>query len=204
MNRRVLIAAGGGVAAIAIVGAIVGVNLANAQTASAPGATPRPSASASPSGQSPSASPAATDDADAPPPTAVDPSFGDVLVETSTDGSADFGTGLSIELVSVEPTTITGAGIGSTSGPGIIVTLRAANSTAEAMAISPVVNAYEGDERVPLSPEPDDAGLPMSVGPTADAVGSYVFAVDSSGAGATIWITVGTGADSGLVVFEHR
>jgi len=205
---RLIVASAAGVAGVALAAALVGVSIVNAgdrmDPVSAPGSSkPGSSPSSSPSPSS-APSPSSTVENPPAPTTALDPYFGDVVVDAASDGSAALGPALRFELVSVESTTITGSGIGSTTGPGIIVTVRATNTSTAAVDIAAAVNAYAGDDRVPLSPETGEEGLPSSIAASANADGSYVFAVGSIDADEVIWITVGTGPDSGLVVFEHR
>lgn len=205
---RLILVSTAGVAGVALIAAVIGVSLVNSgggmDPVSAPGGIPHPSSS--PASSSPSSAPSPSSPEENPPaPTAtLDPHFGDVVVDTAADGSAELGQGMRVELVSVTETTITGTGIGSTTGPGIVVTVRATNGSAASVEISPVVNAYFGDDRVPLSPESGEEGLPSSVAASSNAEGSYVFSAGSVNDGDVIWITVGTGPDSGLVVFEYR
>ena len=159
-------------------------------------ATPTPEATDAPGS---TADPA--DPGDPAGPATIDPYYGDAVVEASSDGSADLATGLKVELVSVTATSITGSGIGSTSGPAIEVTVRVTNGTGAAASLAPVVNAYSGDERTPLTPD-HDTPIASSIAASGESVGSYTFAVDDSSS--TIWITVSTAPDSGLVLFEHN
>lgn len=208
-HYRLILVSVAGVVGVALIAAVVGVSLVNAgdgmDPVSAPGGSPRPTSSPSAS-SNPSSAPSPSSTAENPPAptTTLDPYFGDVVVDTAADGSAALSPALRVELVSVTQTTITGSGIGSTTGPGIVVTVRAINGSASAVEIAPVVNAYVGEDRAPLPPESGEEGLPSTVAASSNAEGSYVFAAGSLEAGDVIWITVGTGPDSGLVVFEYR
>lgn len=201
-TRTLLIAGGAGIALTALV---VSISLgASLSTSSRPDAAttslPTPSSSATPAPEP--SSTAAADPAEPTTPAAptIDPYYGDVVVAPSVDGSAEMATGLSVGLISVTKTSITGSGVGSTSGPAITVSIRVTNSTAGTITLTPVVNAYEGQDRTPLTPD-HETPLPASLAAGAQGEGSYVFAADDTKS--TIWITVSTAPDSGLVLFEH-
>lgn len=163
--------------------------------------TPSPSAQSStePSSSAPSPAP---DGTNPPVSTTIDPAFGDVVIAATRDDSAQFDSGLTLELLSVTETTATGQGIGGTSGEAVTVELRMTNTSTTARDIAPVVNAYLGEERVPLSPAGEEDGFAATMGPGESAIAHYTFATDD--ADGTLWVTVSIGAESGLVVFEYR
>jgi len=198
VNRRLaLISATGGAVLLVV---LVAVAVANS-TSGPTGAMPAPSGSPSiTAGAQPTPSASASGDGPATPP-AVDPAYGEPVVAATDDGSAAFASGLSVELVSVTDTTITGSGIGSTSGPAIEVTIRVTNTSSSTLSLTPVVNAYSGDDRVPLTPD-ESTALASSIAAGEYSDGRYTFALDD--ATATIWITVSTAPDSGLVVLQHN
>ena len=208
-QTKVLVVGGG--AAVIVAGAIVasltlGSSLTTgAGTPSGPSSAPTNSASPADPPPTPSPTEGAAGDAAAPPVAVADPYYGDVVVASSAGDPAAFASGLTVELVSVTSTTVTGSGIGSASGPAIDVIVRVSNSSAATVGLAPVVNAYAGRERVPLTPD-HESPLAASIAGSAQSEGSYTFALDdagSSGADSTIWITVSTAADSGLVLFEY-
>ena len=205
LDRTTLIAAGAAGAAVIAIVAGVGVGLSGASTpvdTSSSPTTPKPRASSS-SEPTEAATPTASatpEAGDAPAAPVVDPYYGDVVVSATDDDSAKLAAGVKVDLVSVAETSITGSGVGSTSGPGIEVTVRVTNTSAATITIAPVVNAYVGDERTPLTPD-HDTPIASSIAASGQSVGSYTFAVDDSSA--TIWITVSTAPDSGLVLFEY-
>jgi hypothetical protein len=131
-----------------------------------------------------------------------DESLGDDVAGTATgEESAAFSDGLGVRISSVEPTTVEGAGVGQTSGDAIVVDLAATNSSAKAIDLGAVtVNAYAGEARVPLEPT-DSTAFRGSLAAAQSASASYGFRVpDDAG---TIWVTVSTGPDSGVVVLEY-
>ena len=208
-QTKVLVIAGG--AAVVVAGGLVASLTLGGSLTSGAGAPGGPSAtathSASPADPPPTPSPTegAAGDAATPPAAVADPYYGDVVIAPSAGGTAAFASGLTVELISVTSTTVTGSGIGSTSGPAIEVTVRVTNGSAATVGLTPVVNAYIGKDRVPLTPD-HDSPVADSIAGSGQSQGSYTFAVDDAGAGdaeATIWITVSTAPDSGLVLFEY-
>lgn len=204
MNRttRIAVAAGGAVALMAVV--LISANVAGASTGSAPGAgaTARPSPPSSSPSSSPIPSALPTEPGEKPQdPAAVDPYYGDVVVANTTDDPAEFASGLTVELVSVTDTSAAATGIGSTGGPAVEVTLLVTNTSGASITLSPAVNAYAGSDRVPLTPD-HETPIADTIASSAQSTGSYTFAVDDETS--SIWITVSTGPDSGLVVFEYR
>lgn len=191
----------GGAAAAVILASSVGVGMTLSRTTT--DAAPAPTQTAPAVGSTPTSfatpPPGVTSTPPAAPPT-IDPAYGDVVVESAADGSATTSTGLAVELVSVTETAIDGSGIGSTSGPAIEVSVRVTNSAGASVTLATTVNAYAGAQRTPLTPD-HETPVASALAAGEASVGSYTFAVDD--AADSIWITVSTSADSGLVVFEH-
>ena len=202
MNRTARIAtiAAGGVV---VVGAIaIGMSAAGTGVGSGAVPSPLPSAVGGAPSASASTSPSSSPSSDSPAPEAtVDPYYGDVVVAASTAEAASFPQGLTVELLAVTATTASSSGVGSTGGAAVDVSLRVTNTSSSAVALSPVVNAYAGDDRVPLTPD-HESPIGASIASAAQSTGSYTFAIDDTST--VIWITVSTGPDSGLVVFEYR
>jgi hypothetical protein len=207
-KRKVWLIVGSSIAAVAIV--LVGVSIALANgPVSVPGAG-GPSSSAT---KSPSATPTPTEtpgtetstpsDGPAPSPT-FDPKFGEDVIDEADAGVADFGNGITAQLVSVTDTTVSGTGIGETSGNGAKVVLTITNSSGQQISLDTVtVNAYIGADESPASPVSSDPSADPFDGPLAtgqSSTGTYLFNVGSSDSSSLV-VTVSLGADSALVVF---
>ena len=139
-------------------------------------------------------------------PAVVDPSFGEpVIAVGDVQTPAAFSDGLSVSIVSLTATTVTGEGIGSVSGPAATVRLSITNTGSSAASLDAVtVNGFAGADRRPLVPAATEGSSPFA-GPLAagaTVTADYGFAVD--GDEASYLVTVGTGAASGLVVLEYR
>jgi hypothetical protein len=183
---------------------VVGVSLALANAPLVLTANADPSASPS-SAVSPSASPdssVAPSSTPTPGPSAsFDAQFGEDVIDNPGAGATDAGTGVTTELVALSDTTVTGTGIGETSGPAAKVVLRLVNTTGAEVSIDTVtVNAYAADG-TPLSPVSSDSAADwfegtLASGGTTD--GTYLFSANSS---SSVVVTVSLGADSPLVVF---
>ena len=131
-----------------------------------------------------------------------DESLGDDIASTATgEEPAAFGDGLEVRIGSVQTTTVEGSGVGQTSGDAIVIELRASNTSAKAISLGSVtVNAFEGEARTPLEPTVAKQ-FRGTLAASKSARASYGFRVpDDVG---TIWVTVSTGADSGVVVLEY-
>ena len=202
-DRRKAIIIVSAVAGAVLLG-VVGVSIALANGPLVLTANAEPSASP-PSATSPSASPdpsVAPSSTPAPGPSAsFDAQFGEEVIDNPGSGATDAGTGVTTELVSLSDTTVTGTGVGETSGPAAKVVLRLVNTTGADVAIDTVtVNAYAADG-TPLSPVSSDSAADwfegtLASGGTAD--GTYLFSASSS---SSVVVTVSLGADSPLVVF---
>ena len=131
-----------------------------------------------------------------------DESLGEDVESTATgEEPAAFGDGLEVRIGSVQTTTVEGSGVGQTSGDAIVIELRASNTSAKAISLGSVtVNAFEGEARTPLEPTVAKQ-FRGTLAASKSARASYGFRVpDDVG---TIWVTVSTGADSGVVVLEY-
>lgn len=195
--------AAGGLAALAIVAAVLVASSPSALGTR--GSSPGPSSSAGEtSSPRPSSSPTSGPADDEP--QAIDPYYGDVVVSAPI-GTApgEFSNGLTLKLVSVSEEQFTGSGIGTTSGQAVVVELELTNESDAAEEIAATVTAYAGSDRTPLAPvnggdtdEPFDGSIAASS--TARATYRFVLDPDAS----PLWFAVSIGADSGLVVLEYR
>jgi hypothetical protein len=196
----IIVSAVAGVVLLGVIGVSVAlangpvVLTANAGPSETPGASSSPSASLDPSadpGSTPSPQPSAS----------FDEQFGEEVIDNPGSGGTDFGNGVSAELVTLSDTTVTGTGVGETSGPAAKVVLRLVNASGADVSIDTVtVNAYAADG-TPLPPVTSDSAADwfegtLAGGGTAD--GTYLFSASSSSA---VVVTVSLGADSPLVVF---
>jgi hypothetical protein len=207
-RRGVLLAAGALAVLAAIVIAVVvstsAVTHDNGRSGPDLTPTPSPTSPNSPSGSSTSRPD--DDGTDAQSPGAVDPYYGDVVVATPTGSEPGrFENGLVVELVSVRRETVTGSGVGSTSGEAIVVELRLTNTGAASASVAGTVTAYAGDERTPLTPV--DAGasdqpFESSLGATESDIGTFWFMLDP--ADAPLRFAISVDSESGLVVLEYR
>ncbi len=204
MSRRSIILLGAG-AAVIVAAVVLAIVLC------APAAPERTSAGTSPLGIAPTSHPTATSspptpDDETPPIAAIDPYYGDIVVAAPDEAAVGaFPAGLSVEVASVERTTVTGAGPGTTSGPAVALSLRLTNTSAQAVDVAATVTAYSGDNRVPLSPV--DAGskdtvFSSSLAAGAADTGTFWFLLDPSDPPLRVAISVGP--RSGLVVLELR
>lgn len=201
MRRARAIAFSSGAAGVVLVASLVAASLGASPTATRQGQPPGGGGSSGPSA-SPEPSPSAIVDEQSPPATAtIDPYYGDVVAVAPVGSTATLGASLTLDLVAVSSITVTGSGIGSMSGPGVTVEVRITNTGSSRVDVAAVVNAYVGDDRVPLSPAGEDEAVASSLSAGAQSVGRYTFA--TGGADGTLWITVSTGPDSGLAVFQH-
>jgi len=197
-RNRNLIAAGVGLAMLAVVGVALSAPSATDGSSPVTRSSPVPSTSSTAATPAPVTSESASQD---PPQATIDPYYGDVVVLTASSEPASFASGLTVELISVSETTASASGVGATGGAAVEVTLLVTNTSGATVSLSPVVNAFAGDERTPLTPDHATA-LSESLASAAQSTGSYTFAVDDDSS--TIWVTVSTSPESGLVVFEHR
>jgi len=200
--RQLLIA----VAALIVV-ALAGVGLAAALRApetgtAAPGATDAPtqSSTAAPGDEAteePSGA-ASTDDDDS-----DDEFYGEPVTDSAEgEDGAEFESGLGVRILSVKKVELEGDGIGSVSGPGVEVTIELSNDTGKKASLGAVVvNAYTGDERTPATPVETTDGFDGSIAKGATKLGTYTFGAPAN---ETLFVTVSTSADSGVVVLEHR
>ena len=205
--RQLLIALGS-----LLVVALVGVGIAAALRAPSPGGaqptgSPAPSSvsSTTPAPEDEDSADEGSDDGEPGDATSKDDEFYGDTVTDSAEGeeAAEFENGLGVRLVEVEQVTLDGEGIGSTSGPGVEVTIELTNKTGKKASLGAVVvNAYTGKERTPATPVEGATGFEGSIAKGAKKLGTYSFGVPK--AGATLYLAVSTSADSGVVVLEYR
>lgn len=192
--RRIIFASALVIASVALAGFIA----LQLMRATADTAAPTPSSSTS-------LSPAPFAEPTAAPPVVegeFDESLGDDVAGTATgEEPATFADGLEVRIASVTPTTVEATGVGQTSGDAIVVELSATNASSKSVDLGAVtVNAYVGDARVPLEPT-EAKQFRGSLAASMSASARYGFRVpDDAG---TIWVTVSTSADSGVVVLEY-
>lgn len=94
--------------------------------------------------------------------------------------TADFGTGLTVEISKVEPVRSTATRPGEISAPALRLTLRAHNGSARAIAVEQMVVTLEyGRERTPAVNVQEPGGKPFAgvLAPGASQRGVYVFNV---------------------------
>lgn len=204
-RRTIAIIAGGVVLATAgVIGAIAATTGPDAPLSSANSPAPRDTGSSTPT-PTPSPSTTTAPGEEAPVPE-VDPFFGEPVVAVgSGDTPAANDDGLAVRIVSVDDTTVTGEGIGATSGPGLVVVISVTNNGSANLSFeSAAVNAYAGEERAPLTAADVDgaSALSGSLAPGASATATYGFSVDATPS--VVWLTLSAGAGSGLLVLEHR
>lgn len=150
-------------------------------------ASPAPSAS---SPESPSASSSAAT-SDSPVPETSSPSarqsspaatesVNPRRVAASFDETAEPLSDVSLAVTDVQAVNIKARAPGEVSGPGLRLTVRAANDTAQAVGVgTTVANLYYGPDATPATPVALSGAkpLPRSIAPGAEATGVFVFSV---------------------------
>lgn len=165
----------------------------------APSTSPSTSPSASPGA---SASPDPSASPSTPP---VDPDFGQPVIDTVPhNGTANFGDGVTAQIVELSNITVEATGAGEVSGPAIRVVVRLSNTSAAAVSVASVsVNGFYGEARQPASPllsAPDQIAFSGTLAAGASAEGAFVFSVPEADR-ANFFVTVSKDASSPLVLF---
>ena len=162
--------------------------------------TPVPSAPAIP-GPTATAAPGAK----APDPTAAptpDPRFGVPVAQTVTTGDASsFGGDVTVTVSPFTLVTVSAAGPGEVSGPGMKATVVVRNGGAKPVDLSSLaVNGYYGDDYLPASPIGSETkGLTGQLAAGQETSGEYVFSVPAESQSA-FRLTVGSGASPIVLV----
>lgn len=181
---------------------------------SAPAPAPSASTSTSATAAAPSASPtaAAPSSSTAPTPAPPQPSSDGTVesrpVETAAPKKLDQPTktaGATVSLVSVRATTVKATGPADSSGPGVLVRLKMANTTGKTLDTSFVqvnVSNEAGDPGTLVIGRPTDA-ITGSLRAGRSAEGTYAFVLDDAGSG-TLTVAVYVTSGQPVVTFRGR
>lgn len=178
---------------------------ATSAPAPAPSATPSASSPAAPSA-SPTAAAPSSSTAPEPPQPSSDGTVESRPVETAAPKKLDEPTrtaGATVSLVSVKATTVKAAGPADSSGPGVLVRLKMANTTGRTLDTSFVqvnVSNEAGDPGTLVIGRPTDA-ISGSLRAGRSAEGTYAFVLDDAGSGP---LTVAVYVTSGQPVVTFR